>query len=422
FGSGIKVPLMFAYTYTDARELAAGFASTTAGDPRDVGWQPGVASRHAVLFGATMLIPDLFDVSPSLQLRSGTRYTPMVQGDVNADGLSNDRAFVFDPRATTDGELRTALSALLERAPARASRCLRAQLGLISGANSCTGPWTATTNAIFTIDPARVRLQNRGRLQLRVLNILSGVDQLVHGGDRLHGWGQSAYPDPVLLQVRGFDPVARRYQYAVNPSFGDTRAYRNVFQSPFRIAIDVALDLGPDQERVARERVLECGTSWRSCSRSNPEASGRSTRPDSATLGDRMRGAHAQFKLFDFAIRDADELKLSPAQIDTLDALGRAHNAFRDSTYDALAGFVASHGGRLDHPEVVRRWRESLRAVARFEWHVGALARALLTPAQVDAIFSRQGGRNFNYLAVRPIVLDERELERTLRLWLNWVY
>ncbi|MFL5617394.1 MAG: hypothetical protein ACJ79A_03250, partial [Gemmatimonadaceae bacterium] len=275
FGSGIKVPLMFAYTYTDARAQAAGFASTTAGDPRDVGWQPGVASRHAVLFGATLHIPDWFDVTPSLQLRSGVRYTPMVQGDVNADGLANDRAFVFDPRATTDGELRAAMSELLERAPARASRCLREQLGHISGANSCTGPWTATTNAVFTIDPARVWLQNRGRLQLRVLNVLAGVDQLVHGADRLRGWGQPAYPDWVLLQVRGFDPVARRYRYAVNPSFGDTRAYRNVFQSPFRVAIEVALDVGPNQERVEIVRRLA------------PDASRPLVRPDSATIADR---------------------------------------------------------------------------------------------------------------------------------------
>jgi len=130
-----------------------------------------------------------------------------------------------------------------------------------------------------------------------------------------------------------------------------------------------------------------------------------------------MRGAHARFKLFEFAIQDASKLQLSQSQIDTLDALGRAHSTFRDSTYDALAGIVASRGGRLGDAEVVRGWREALRAVARFEWHVGALARTLLSSEQADAIFSRNNG----YLAVRPIVLDDRELERTLRLWQEWV-
>ena len=419
FGSGIKVPLWLAYTFTDTRQQVTGFTGTTAGDPRVTGWEPAMASRHTVLFGAALRVPDWFRITAGLTLRSGLRYTPIVQGDVNADGAwLNDRAFVFDPRATTDAELREGMSTLLDGASTHRARCLGPQVGRVAAPNSCVGPWAATLNATVTADPARIRLQNRGVLQVRVLNVLAGLDQLVHGSDRLHGWGQPAYPDPVLLQVRGFDPVARRYRYAVNRAFGDTRAYRTLFQSPFRIAIDVSLDVGPNQERVARERVLTCGTSWRSCSGGNAETSDRAIRPDSATLADRMRGAHAHFKLFDFAIQDASKLQLSQSQIDTLDALGRAHSAFRDSTYDALAGLVASHGGRLADAEVVRRWSESLRAVARFEWRIGTLARPLLSSAQADAIFSRQTG----YLAVRPIVLDERELERTLRLWQDRVY
>jgi hypothetical protein len=412
FGSGIKVPLWLAYTFTDTRRQFTGFTGTTAGDPLVTAWEPASASRHALLFGATLHVPDWFRITPGLTLRSGLRYTPLVRGDVNADGLSsNDRAFVFDPRATSDAELRDGMSALLHGESTRAAHCLGAQLGRIAAPNTCTGPWTATLNATVTVDPARLRLQNRGVVQLRVLNVLAGFDQLVHGSDRLHGWGQPAYPDPVLLQVRGFDPVARRYRYTVNRSFGDSRMYRNLSQAPFRLAIDVSLDVGPDQERVARERVLSCGTT-------TPRGPCQETAaPDSATLAERIRSAHAHFKLFDFAIQDAGKLGLDQAQIDTLDALGRAHRAFRDSTYDALAALVASHGARLDDAEVARGWRESLRAVARFEWRVGALARTLLTPAQADAILSRQTG----YLTVRPIVRDERELERTLRLWQSWV-
>jgi hypothetical protein len=422
FGSGVKVPLWLAYTFTDTRRQLTGFTGTTEGDPRAIGWEPATASRHALLFGATLHVPDWFRITPGLTLRSGLRYTPIVQGDVNADGLSsNDRAFVFDPRATSDAELRDGMSALLDGAAKQSARCLGAQVGRIAAPNSCTSPWTATLNAIVAVDPARIRLQNRGTVQFRVLNVLAGLDRLVHGSDRLHGWGQPAIPDPVLLQVRGFDPVARRYRYTVNRSFGDTRVYRNLFQAPFRIAVDVSLDVGPNRERVARKRVLTCGTSWRECPSQKQGALDRSATLDSATLADRMRGSHARFKLFDFAIQDASTLQLNQAQIDTLDALGRAHSAFRDSAYDALAGVVASHGGRLDDVEVVRRWAEAIRAVARFEWRVGALARAMLTEAQAEAIFDRQGGHNY-YLAVRPIVLDERELERTLRLWQDRVY
>ena len=67
--------------------------------------------------------------------------------------------------------------------------------------------------------------------------------------------------------------------------------------------------------------------------------------------------------------------------------------------------------------DVERRWRETIRAVAWFEWRTGALARALLHPDQTEKIFGRSGP-----LSVRPIIYDERELERTLRRWQDRVY
>lgn len=420
FGSGVKVPLWLAYTFTDTRRQFTGFTGTTEGDPRATGWEPATTGRHAVLFGATLHVPDWFRITPGLTLRSGMRYTPIVQGDVNADGLSsNDRAFVFDPRVTSDAVLSAGMSALLDGASRQPARCLGAQVGRIAAPSSCTGPWTATLNAIVAVDPARIRLQNRGTVQLRVLNVLAGLDQLVHGSDRLHGWGQPAYPDPVLLQVRGFDPVARRYRYSVNRSFGDTRVYQSLFQAPFRIAIDVSLDVGPSRERVERTRVLSCGTtSARSpCPESRPTESARPITPDSATLADRIRRAHDPRNLFDPVIRRADEFQLSPVQTDSLEALGRSHGAFRDSTYAALAGAIARQGAALDDEAVARRWREAIRAVARSEWNTGVLARALLTPTQAEGIFGRSGP-----LSVRPIIYDERELERTLRLWQQRVY
>jgi hypothetical protein len=417
FGSGIKVPLTVSYTLFDTRRQVSGYTGTTAADPRTVAWESATSSRHAVLFTSLVHVPDWFRLYTGLQLRSGIRYTPSVQGDVNADGLSNDRAFVFDPRATDDAELRTGVSTLLEGAPALATRCLRTQLGRVAAANSCTGPWTATLNANVAIDPARVRLQNRGVLMLRVTNILAGLDQLAHGGDHLRGWGQQAYPDPVLLQVRGFDPVARQYRYSVNRSFGDTRVYRNPLHSPFRVAIEVALDVGPNREREMRKSVLTCGSTriWRPCS--GPDAPRDQARPDSATLAHYLRGGHDPRTLFEPVIRRAAEFDLDAGQIDSLEALGRAHFRFRDSTYDALAGYVAAHGGRLDDENVARRWRESTSAIARFEWHTGALARTLLTPTQAEGIFGRSGP-----LSVRPIVYDERELERTLKLWQQRLY
>jgi hypothetical protein len=406
FGSRTKVPLELSYTLFDTRGQTSGFAGTTAGDPRVAGWEPAASGRHAVLFASVLNIPDWFWLNTGLTLRSGARYTPLVRGDVNADGLSsNDRAFVFDPRTTSDTTLREEMSALFDGAPAHASRCLRRQLARIAAANSCTAPWTAMLNATATIDPARIRLPNRGALNVRVTNILAGLDELVHGSDHLRGWGQPSIPDAVLLQVRGFDPIARRYRYEVNPSFGDTRVYRNLFQSPFRISIDVALDVGPSRERAQIARIVA------------PDAPDRLTRPDSAALAGRMRGAHDQRNVFQYVIDRAEYYELTKSQIDTLHALGQAHHAFRDSTYDALAGYMAARGAQENDEAIARHWRESIHAVGRFERQIGVQARAVLRPAQVDVIFARGSGP----LAWRPIVQDGRELERSLRRWV-WMY
>ena len=171
---------------------------------------------------------------------------------MNADGLSNDRAFVFDPRATNEGELRAGISAMPESAPMHASRCLRDQLGRVGALEQQPPAVDGAAQRACHSGSGAHPLQNRGVLQLRLLNMLAGVDQLVHGSALLHPLARTAYPDPVLLQVRGFDPAARRYRYTVNRSFGDTPVHRALFQSPFRVAIALALNVGPHHERVCR--------------------------------------------------------------------------------------------------------------------------------------------------------------------------
>ena len=46
--------------------------------------------------------------------RAGNPYTPLVSGDVNGDGYSNDRAFIFDPATAADPTVATAMTSLLE--------------------------------------------------------------------------------------------------------------------------------------------------------------------------------------------------------------------------------------------------------------------------------------------------------------------
>src|SRR5205823_2393511 len=93
-------------------------------------------------------------------------------------------------------------------------------------------------------------------VSLFVNNILSGLDQAVHGSSKLHGWGQQAFSDPSLLTVRGFDQTTQRFKYAVNPQFGSTSVFRNTFRQPFMLTVDFRMDVAPDRETQFLEALL----------------------------------------------------------------------------------------------------------------------------------------------------------------------
>jgi hypothetical protein len=405
-GSGTKVPVSLSYTYFDAREQFNGFSATTTGDPRRIDWQRSSVGRHSLVMSTAVQVPDWLRLTIGLRVRSGSRYTPIVLGDINADGMTaNDRAFVFSAAQSEDSLLRAGLEKVMEEAPRSAQRCLRSQLGAIARPNSCVGPSSALMHAIITIDPARVGLQNRGTLQVHVNNVFAGADQLLHGSRHLHGWGQPVYPDPVLLRVNGFDPVARRFRYDVNRSFGDPRSLQRFIPSPFRVTLEFSIDVGPDREEAELRRRL-----------APPSTEGVSPL-DSSFFAEQLGRAHDRRNLFEVVVRRADEYGLTGPQRDSLERLGRAYGEFRDSTYGALAGVIAAHGGSVTDEAVRGEWRRSLRAVARREWRTGEEARHVLTRKQVDEIFSRNGP-----LGARPIVMDERELARFLARWQERVF
>jgi hypothetical protein len=45
----------------------------------------------------------------------------------------------------------------------------------------------------------------------------------------------------------GFDPATRRFAYPVNPRFGSTSPALNTMRAPFRLTLDVSLDIAPSQ-------------------------------------------------------------------------------------------------------------------------------------------------------------------------------
>ncbi len=211
--------------------------------------------------------------------------------------------------------------------------------------------------------------------------------------------GQPAFPDPVLLQVVGFDALTSSYKYRVNSSFGSSATYRALFQNPYRISVDVAIDVGPDQERLGMYRRLGVGPG-------QPLPSS-----DSAEVSARIKGISRR-PVFRPLFDGAEELRLSPEQLRHITVTTSGHEAFRDSVYDALAGYLATRRGDLSTGEVQKRWHAAVNAVARSEWNAGGAIRTVLTEDQAARVFDRLG-----MFSTRPLVLDERELERYLARW-----
>jgi hypothetical protein len=315
-------------------------------------------------------VEDWFSLSIFGRITSGFRYTPLVSGDVNGDGYLNDRAFVFDPARVTDSTVARGMAALLSHASPSARSCLEAQLGRIAAHNSCVGPWGISVGTVaLDLDSHRIGLGNRGRLTLYFGNPLGGLDQLLHGSNNLHGWGQAAAPDPTLLMVTGFDPTRERFQYAVNDRFGSARATRLMFRPPFRLTIDFRGDVSPNLESQYIELFM----------RNAAAAAGGS--PTRAKLKTYMLRWATRGDL-DPILGRADSVQLTAAQRQSLQALGRHLMRFRDSTYSDLADFFVSHRGAYGSASVRRRWHSSIAASVREAFAASRETRALLSEDQ----------------------------------------
>jgi len=235
------------YTLASVREQYRGFQSTV-GNPQLIDWSPsGGESRHQITYNLFYNFFDAVRVNWFGQIRSGSPYTPSIAGDVNGDGYSNDRAFIYDPAATADQALAASMRDLLAGSTGAARDCLMSQLGKLAQRNSCTGPWTSSANLNISFNPLKVRLPQRATLSFSVSNPLGAADLLLHGQGNLHGWGQTTFVDPTLFYVRGFDATAKRYTYEVNPRFGSSNPQFNAFRAPVTLTMQMRIDIGPSR-------------------------------------------------------------------------------------------------------------------------------------------------------------------------------
>jgi hypothetical protein len=167
----------------------------------------------------------------------------MVGGDINGDGLSNDRAFVFNPLSSGDSAVANGMSRLLQNVPDRIADCLTAQFGAIAKRNSCRNGWSRSLDMRASLRPNLPHLERRLTISVDANNMLNGLDQLFHG-DQLRGWGETQRVDNRLLEVRAFDVATSSFIYEVNEAFGQNRRGVSASRNPFGLRISARVAIG----------------------------------------------------------------------------------------------------------------------------------------------------------------------------------
>jgi hypothetical protein len=286
---------------------------------------------------------------------------------VNGDGLSNDRAFIFDPTATADSAVRAGMSDLLAAAPAGVRRCLGAQLGRVADRNSCRGPWSASFNATVNVVPRGTPMGDRVSFTLNLVNPLSGLDALWHHG-AMEGWGQPGFADPTLLYVRGFDPATQRFVYEVNQRFGETRGTRSLPAQPFRASLEMRFSLGPSLER--QQAAIEL-RGYR-----------RPGQPPVTVQSIKQRNVAAAAAPLRPLVAQKDSLQLSKEQVDSLNKIIAAVTKSADSLWTPTAEYIVKLGPNDADPEMVRRVKETKSAMLDVQFTGYRAVRGLLTPEQ----------------------------------------
>lgn len=335
-----------AYVYSNNREQVRGFQNT-AGNPLLVEWaRSAFDTRHQISYNIGYNFFDAVRVNWSGSFRSGNPYTPVVSGDVNGDGYSNDRAFIFDPATAADPAVATAMQALIASTSGGARDCLRSQFGRIATRNSCEGPWTQSAVLSMSFNPLKLRLPQRATLSVNVSNPLGAADLLLHGDDELKGWGQARIPDPALLYVRGFDQGAQTFRYDVNQRFGNVSPQLSAIRSPVAVTVQMRFDLGPTRERQILIQSLDRGRTTTGSKAQQPQLRAQY---GNAGLPNPMATI----------LRQADTLQLTSPQADSLATMNRWYLIRLDSIWAPLVKELAELPDNYDREKVYQKYTKA---------------------------------------------------------------
>ncbi len=318
------------YTLQSSKREYRGFDGAAFGDPSVKEWAPSANdARHIIVLSGGINTPQTGTITLFGRFQSGLPFTPIVQGDVNGDGLSGDRAFIPNPATETDPVLASQLRSLLANGSSTARSCVTEYLGEVAARNGCRGPWTAMLNVQWA-PPIPRRWLGRVKPNVYFENVLGAVDQVVHGPNSLRGWGAQPVVDPVLLVPHSFDPTTQRFSYYVNPRFADTRAVNTLIRNPFRITLDFTFDFSTNYDLQELRRAVEPVRSGRVWTRRNA---------DSLT-GFFLSRTSDIYKLL---LQNSDSLLLTAQQTVAIKQADSAYSARVRAVYSGLGAYLAGH-------------------------------------------------------------------------------
>jgi hypothetical protein len=362
----------FSYSLLDVRDQFYGFSGpgNTAGNPFERQWGPHLAAgkhQFTVNWNAVPVF-DLFYVTLGTTVKSGSRFTPMVAGDINGDGYLNDRAFVFDPSRAADTALASAMRSLLSTGAPAARNCLSSELNRLASRASCQAPWVTTANLRVTLNPQKIGLPKRTNFVISFTNPLAIADLIAHGNTSTRGWGQDIQPDQNLLFVRGFDPATKQFRYSVNDRFGSTRPQQSASRSAAFVSINVSYDIGFTRERQLLTQRLDMGRGrpGEKQTAQSLKAFGTSSIPNPMAM----------------ILQQSDSLNLTRKQADSLATLSTKYSRYADSVWTPVAKTLEGTPESYSHGAAYKDYVRAREQTVDFLIGVAPNVRGLLTPAQ----------------------------------------
>ena len=330
----------------------------------------------------TVPVNAAIELTTIARLSSGAPFTPLIASDINGDGARNDRAFIFDPARTADTAVAAAMRRVLASASPSVRDCLTQQFGSVAARNSCTGPWQPAFDLQLNVRPNILGLDRRLTLSIVTTNLISGIDELLHGENGAHGWGAARYPDATLLYVRGFDPQTESYVYAVNERFGSTAASATAFRIPFQIGFQAHFALGPDR---MRDRLRSFFGGGRGGGGRGGAPGAPANGPGSASdYAERMGRALPNPITGIIALRDS--LHLTDEQVARLRVIADSLQVRNDSVSASIRAKIDNAGSNADPRVLLLGIRPKLLEARDASRHALAAAKGVLTADQWRAL------------------------------------